>query len=142
MNEKDFKQLDKLAADALNEIGNEDFDRVNMLKIGQLLRINKTFIDVVRQLTIANEIAGMRGVNELRSQQGLAVAYPEGSFDNVFDKPTPPDALVEAGNKMADFIDTWEDTLAGNQMTQEDFDVDCGLPEWKAALAAHKKAVR
>jgi acyl-CoA synthetase (NDP forming) len=51
-----------------------------------------------------------------------------------------PDALVEAGNKMAEFLATWEDTLAGKQMTQEDFDVDCGLSEWKKALAAHKKA--
>lgn len=51
MIKEDFEQLNKLAADALNEIANEDFDRADILKIGQLLRINKTFFDIARQLT-------------------------------------------------------------------------------------------
>lgn len=81
MNKDDFERIDKLAAVALNEIGNEDFDRVDVLKIGQLLRINKTFIDVARQLTIANEIA-------------IRKAEAEGIWKVTDAKPTPPNALV------------------------------------------------
>jgi hypothetical protein len=37
----------------------------------------------------------------------------------------------QAGNKMEDFIATWEDCLSGVQMSDYDFESDCGLGEWR-----------
>jgi hypothetical protein len=44
--------------------------------------------------------------------------------------------LWEAGNKMARFISTWQDCLEGVQMSEDDFNKDCGLSDWLKARAA------
>lgn len=45
-------------------------------------------------------------------------------------------ALVEAANIMRNFISSWADCLAGVQMSHEEFEKNCGLIEYRQALAA------
>lgn len=51
------------------------------------------------------------------------------------------DRLRIAGNKMAYFLRTWADCLSGVQMSDDDFDKDCGLLEWHDARADIARAV-
>jgi hypothetical protein len=44
--------------------------------------------------------------------------------------------IFDAASKMARFIRTWEDCLSGVQMSEEDFNEDCGLKEWRRAKAS------
>lgn len=45
------------------------------------------------------------------------------------------DGLLQAGNKMADFIREWRDCLEGVQMAEDDFVASCGLGDWNKASA-------
>jgi hypothetical protein len=44
--------------------------------------------------------------------------------------------IFDAASKMARFIRTWEDCLSGVQMSEEDFNEDCGLKEWRRVKAS------
>lgn len=44
-------------------------------------------------------------------------------------------AALSALRKMAEFISTWEDCLSGVQMSEEDFIAQCGLSEYREAIA-------
>ena len=110
-----------------------------------VLLLATPIVDIARQLTIANEIAVMRGTNELRAQSGMAVAYTEKHFDVIVDGPTipTPDALVEACKKLIRNADNDEDIEAISDMsgwTKSIWVTRKDLTAIESILAAHKKA--
>lgn len=48
------------------------------------------------------------------------------------------DELLEASAKMAGFLSTWRDCLAGVAMSEDDFKEDSGLKEYRTAIAKAK----
>ncbi len=133
MNKEEFEHLDKLAADALNEIGNEVFDRVDILKIGQLLRINKTFLDIARQLTrIADQGEKLLEPTTLEKLDRLNLFLKHAIKE---DRQLAPDALVEAVKDMMSDSECYcPENVAYKGL--------CGFCRVQSALAAHEKAVR
>lgn len=64
-----------------------------------------------------------------KAQDGLREALANQLKLDVFD------AMKGAASKMADFLGTWRDCLAGVQMCEDDFDGSSGLKEYQAAIS-------
>ena len=84
---------------------------------------------------------------ELALKQDVDTRETLAKMDEVFNQSlatarADADRLMEAGNKMARFISTWQDCLSGVQISEEDFNSSCGLSGWqkaRAALESHKE---
>lgn len=111
MNEKDFKAIEDLA-----ELASGDNSGAASIELECRLRLVPAII--ARQLTIANEIAHARGVNELRAQSGMSVAYPDEYFDRILGEP---DKLTSAPDDAEKFINNLANLLSEDEKTDEEY---------------------